>query len=275
MKNTIPWIFLIFSSCQPDIIGHWHLIPINEEANNCSFYTIDFYESEHPIMNSNQRGFGNGGMRGYPNSNKHLIKFGPSCFSFFVNYYWEEGKLYFEEEKFDGQGGKWLATKQNLNYCNLEKEFFNGMNFHLSFAQISDTLKLNKFDNLENLSLLQHLFFAKEKTQIDSTPIVLNSGYKKLTIDDLDMYCEMFEIKTPENSRHLINLLIYADKDTPMNIIAPVLKYYKEETDYEKLHFVLLEDQPNFTTWVKTFNFTAINIQKIDTMKTFSKWINQ
>ncbi len=204
--------------------GHWHLKKMEHgvESSENRFYTIDFMDDNIVVLDK-----GYGGISGSHDSKSQSIHFGGECFmlNFFYSIEKDELKLFRWGSETDDD--YLLAVKCEQNCCDKQKDYF-------SYQDIGIDLPISKkeicFQQTEK-SLENRMYFglpkeANHSSTYPSYQLVLGERFSK--VEDIDLYIEKHKIKVAENKRNRIYRVIYADKNTPMETIIPVLERLKE-----------------------------------------------
>lgn len=225
-------LFILFCSCQkisPVLTGHWHVQP-SKELNENFIKTLDFVSDTSIFLNKGIRGYG--GFIGYPDTKIDRVRFG-ECLSFELSFELDGDNLVIEEHLYNRSNQIHFATKCDDDCCDKQAEFFTDIPVQIDLPIAVDT---SLFQKQISLSLTGNLYFGQPHSfyiEKYGATYQLSTNNRLADTTDLPLFQEKHKIKIPEANRNKIRYCIYADKETPMDSIKPVLKYFKNHGQQE------------------------------------------
>ena len=218
-----------FNSNQtPTLRGHWHLEGIGPNSSflGTEFLTIDFENDSLATLGKFKGGYG--GIEGFHDSKDKTIRFGGEGIMINFEYEIDQEKLMFYEKRHKKEDGIYTAFKCGHLCCDKQVEFFDGLNINIDLPILYEGNCITS----EKLSLQSQLYIGRPKeNQIDDLGLKhrLSFGNKFAKIEDLELWEEKHKIKVPDSFRDRIYNVVFADKDTPMSLIIPLIDYFKNQ----------------------------------------------
>jgi len=185
---------------KPNLNGHWHITSIKEDKIMGS--PIDLKKWE--------------------------MLFGGECFVLNFKFTMQKEALFLRQIEYTQPGEKqFIAKRCAKNCCNQQQDYFSSTMLEMDLPQKKDSIGLWKAGNSPT-SLIYPLFFGLAKNTNDQS-IRFTTGLKdfEVSIDSIAVYEKKFLVKIPEQQWKRVKRVIYADKNTPLKNIIPVLKKYQ------------------------------------------------
>jgi len=186
-------VLFTIACTKPNLNGHWHITSIKEDKIMGSDYlTLDVYD----VLN----------------------------FKFTM----QKEALFLRQIEYTQPGEKqFIAKRCAKNCCNQQQDYFSSTMLEMDLPQKKDSIGLWKAGNSPT-SLIYPLFFGLAKNTNDQS-IRFTTGLKdfEVSIDSIAVYEKKFLVKIPEQQWKRVKRVIYADKNTPLKNIIPVLKKYQ------------------------------------------------
>lgn len=226
-----------------ELKGHWHLSRIDPKERSLidELPTIDFENDSIAILGKHQR---HGGIGGYHDSKNKTIRFGGECFTANFSYTIEDGKLNLTQTNYQNELDFFSAKKCNKNCCNKQEDFFYGLNIQIDLPTTNEMdCNISQYRSLENEL---YIGLPNQNLRADYGSVyklVLNNKFS--TIENLALWEKKHIVKIPQIKRDAIIKVIYADKETPMKEIVPILKYFKEKEEKNLFYAMRKKEMPN------------------------------
>lgn len=234
LKKTIFLLFLLlYAACaQPDLNGHWHITAIKEKEKimGSKYLTLDIYDDTLGIIK--EQVFLNSGFTGLVNSKKQEMLFGGECLVLNFEFTYEEGVLYLRQLAYtEPEEKQFIAKRCDETCCDRQQDYFSSTMLDIDLPQKIDSIRLIEAEKHPS-SLSYPLFFgvANNLKNVQDKSRKFTIGLKDFegNIDSIARYDEQFLIKIPEEYWKRVRRVIYADKNTPLKNMIPVLKKYRE-----------------------------------------------
>ena len=274
-------LLLIIASCsKPDLRGHWHVEPIDGEAllGGVDYFTIDIENDTFGLFNKYV--FSSEGWGGYIDRQNQEFRFGGECLVINFRYKFEGEKLILNQTEYDKEyEKKFIGFKCDGICCDKQKEYFALSDLEINLPLAKDTSLLVNRPN--QFSLVTPLWFGKPKEYYqdiygqDHVFTIRSLGALLLNKEeDIELAEEKFAIKVPENQRPRISRTIYADQNTPLKIIIPVLEKY-QSLNKKRIYIAFREAStyPKLNLWYKRVDFNQIQKMKQHQELTWSEWL--
>lgn len=278
LLHIIIFISLTFISCKEqiqDLNGHWHIEALNKEANNSYSYlhVVDIVNDTTAIFGS-YGGLYNG-IWGYLDQPNKMLGYGGEDIFGRFSYQLKRNKLVLTElDVSNGQEAvKFIGYKCNESCCNKQEEFFNEYNVNVDLPIAKS---FSQLDTIASWGLTHLIILGISKINNQSNfnkkhQLIL--GNRIATINELELFNEIANIKTPENKRDQIKYVIFADKATPMSDIFKVFAK-QSELGIKTIYIALREKDvyKKLNIWLKKVDLSQINYNQDLTLK---KWLAQ
>lgn len=240
---------------KPNLNGHWHITSIKEDKIMGSDYlTLDVYDDTLGIINDQV--FLNRGLAGPIDLKKWEMLFGGECFVLNFKFTMQKEALFLRQIEYTQPGEKqFIAKRCAKNCCNQQQDYFSSTMLEMDLPQKKDSIGLWKAGNSPT-SLIYPLFFGLAKNTNDQS-IRFTTGLKdfEVSIDSIAVYEKKFLVKIPEQQWKRVKRVIYADKNTPLKNIIPVLKKY-QALGVHKMVVALkaMDNNQKLTIWYQLIN---------------------
>ena len=260
------WGMLEFVFPRPG--GHWHLFDkeglFRDSLDN--FCVLDF--------NKNQIHLEDWIMGNTSRLQKKLFV-GGECYYEVFDYHFSEDSLILTslyETKEDTFVKRIYALP--AHNCTKEQHFFRHSNVDLKLSEIQDTIE---FDRIKNMSLLEGIEIGKDKRNDFSKNMkaFYFQGSKEVTGDDIPLFLEKLKIIAPAANHDKIQLAFYADKETKIKHLKPILQKLAEIPDRPKVVLVFqYNPQPDdFELFGKEVVFEGVDWSVVEEELLFSEYV--
>lgn len=257
---------------QNNLEGHWHVVD-NDKSHEAflEFPTFDILNDTLAVLGKGMYGYQ--GINGYLDKVNQKLYFGGECFMSNFKYKIIDSKIHLAHLNDTLDNYKYFATKCDEYCCDKQSEFFYSSNIEIDLP-----IKNDSFRNfvildlwLQNKVLIGPPLASLKNEYGTSSKLVIGDKYSK--IEDLNLWEEIVKVKIPVQKRDSILRVIYADKETPLDEINPILEYWEENFEHRKTYLAFREYKTNksLNLWYLEINSKTTR-EQID--KTLSQWIN-
>ncbi len=215
MKIILFVLGVSFLSCTDshdfDINGHWHV----EKNIGCNFriHTMDFEEENGVTIDK-----GLSGLMGSFDSVS--IVFGVDCLNLVFDYQVQHDRLILSERTYGVEKVSIIKLFRCSVCCDRQVEFFQNELIDIDLPVYSDKIDSEPYYSYLSVPIL---FGKPINGNFSNYKMVLNDEFG--TVEDLNLFFENFKLKILEGRRNRIYCTIYTDKDTPIEMINPVILY--------------------------------------------------
>ena len=257
------FVLLNLACNTPDLNGHWHITSIKEgeKIMGSDYLTLDIYDDT--LGTINKQVFLSWSHFGRIDFWKQEMLFGGECFVLEFKFTLQEEDLLLRQIAYTEPGEKqYIAKRCEANCCSQQEDYFSSTMLEIDLPQKLDSINAWEAGNTSR-SLIYPLFFglAKSSKKTKNRPIQFTIGRKdvEVHIDSIAMYEEEFLMYVPEENWKRLKRILYADKNTPLNKIIPVVKKYKALGIHKMLVALQAKDSKgNFTVWYQPIALSTI-----------------
>ena len=202
--------------------GHWHLTKI-EDGDDSSIGLLPTLDFENDSLAILARHTEYGGWGGYHDAKNQTIRIGGECFMAEFSYVINGNQLLLRHQEYNAKDDYYTVKKCDENCCDKQAEYFYYQDINIDLPITTTT---SCPENLEK-SLGISYYFGTPKEGLSNSKYQLVLGGKISNLKDIKLYIERHKIKVAENKRNRIYHVVYADKNTPMKKLIPLLNYLK------------------------------------------------
>lgn len=253
-------------SDKAELIGHWHLIRIDEKEKGILdlFNTLDFLNDSTLILGKNimeSQGF-------YGSYENDQIKFdSPDLKANFKYTVTSNEELTIQNIRH----GNFIASECDAVCCDHQIHFFHPSKVHIDLPVISQNEEY--FERIErSLEFPIYIGLPKNEVIVDTLEnykVEARGEFKN--INELSLIEEEFKFKVPNNKEDRIYRVIYADKNTPVKLLKKLINQLMEKSK-RKVYIALRnkDSTKNINIYLKKVVEFKVNDELV-----LKEWINK